>query len=223
MRSPSSVATTRKVPCIAGCDGPMLIVMRSNMSSGSSARRRLGLRPVDLVLGQDPAPRRVVVLAQRVAAERLVGEDAPQVRMALEGEAEHVERLALEPVGRLPDAGQAGQPGVVLGHRHLEPQPLAARQRVEVVDRLEALLALRVVDAAEVEQQVVAAVGVVAQLAGQVGQHLAPHHPGGLVEPLLRLDAALRVALKQRRRGRQRRHARISPSCAVAARDRSSA
>ena len=37
MVSPSSTAITRKVPCIAGCDGPMFTSMRSNMSSSSPA------------------------------------------------------------------------------------------------------------------------------------------------------------------------------------------
>ncbi len=94
---------TRKVPCIAGCEGPMLMVMRSNISSPPAApggATSFGL--VHLVLGEDPAPRRVVVLAQRMPLEGLVGEDAAQVRVAVEQEPEHVVGLALEPVGGLP-------------------------------------------------------------------------------------------------------------------------
>ena len=42
-----------------------------------------------------------------MADEAVVGEDAAQVEVAVEDDAEQVERLALEPVGRAPDVGQA--------------------------------------------------------------------------------------------------------------------
>ena len=47
------------------------------------------------------------VLAHRVADEAVVGQDAAQVDMALEDDAVEVEGLALEPVGRAPDVGDA--------------------------------------------------------------------------------------------------------------------
>ena len=46
--------------------------------------------------------------------EALVAEDAPQVRVPFEAEAEHVAGLALEPVGGLPDRDQRRQDGIVL-------------------------------------------------------------------------------------------------------------
>ncbi len=42
------------------------------------------------------------VLAERMADEAVVSEDAAQVRMSAEHDAEQVERLALEPVGAKP-------------------------------------------------------------------------------------------------------------------------
>ena len=70
---------------------------------------------VVLALGQQPALAGVVVLAQGVALEGLVGQDALEVGVALEADAEHVVGLALEPVGRLPHAVDGRHRRVVLG------------------------------------------------------------------------------------------------------------
>jgi len=48
-----------------------------------------------------------VVFAQRVADEVVLEQDAAQVGMAAEDDPDHVPRLALVPVGRRPDAGDA--------------------------------------------------------------------------------------------------------------------
>src|SRR5687768_17830887 len=48
-----------------------------------------------------------VVLAQRVAAEAVPREDAAEVGVADEDDAEHVVDLALHPLGAGPDAGDA--------------------------------------------------------------------------------------------------------------------
>src|SRR5690606_19809450 len=45
------------------------------------------------------------ILAERMADETVVGEDPAQVRVAVEHDAEHVEGLALEPVGHRPQVG----------------------------------------------------------------------------------------------------------------------
>src|SRR6266542_6640039 len=45
-----------------------------------------------------------IVLAQRVPDELLVEEQAPQIRMALEADTEHVPHLSLEPVGDGPES-----------------------------------------------------------------------------------------------------------------------
>ena len=50
------------------------------------------------------------ILAQRMAVEAVVGQDAPQVRMAVEQHAEQVVDLALVPVGGGIDGGRAERP-----------------------------------------------------------------------------------------------------------------
>ena len=66
-----------------------------------------------------------VVLAQRMALELRVHEDAAQIRMPVEADAEHVEDLALAPVRGLPDAAaSAMRPASSSGDRHLHAQPM---------------------------------------------------------------------------------------------------
>ena len=59
----------------------------------------------------EPALAGGVVLAQRVADEGVVGEDAVQVRMAREVDAVEVPGLALEPVGRRQTLSTLGSDG----------------------------------------------------------------------------------------------------------------
>ena len=60
------------------------------------------------------------VLAQRMAVEAVVGQDAAQVRVAVEDDAVQVEGLALVPVGGGEDAGDRGHGRVLVG---LAPSP----------------------------------------------------------------------------------------------------
>src|SRR5687767_7158319 len=94
-RSPSRVSTMRTVPCIAGCDGPMLICMGSvGISSSRSAaffwprttvfvsRSAMGVSLLggqSLAAGERLALVFRVVLAQRVTLEGLPHEHAAQV------------------------------------------------------------------------------------------------------------------------------------------------
>src|SRR6185295_18047083 len=57
-----------------------------------------------------------VVLAQRVAHELGVHEDAPQIGVAAEADAVQVVGLALEPVHARPDRRDAVEAAVLLGH-----------------------------------------------------------------------------------------------------------
>src|SRR5687768_8250517 len=125
MRSPSTVSTMRTVPCIAGCAGPMLTVMRSggssvfvSESSCASLRTTTSCLSVAespmLQLALDRIDRQIVaaherlalllriVFAQRIADELFVHVDAAHVGMTVEADAVHVERLALLPVERRP-------------------------------------------------------------------------------------------------------------------------
>src|SRR5256886_9214795 len=49
------------------------------------------------------------ILAERVPYKAIVGEDAAQVRVPLEHDAEEVESLSLEPVGRRPHVDERAQ------------------------------------------------------------------------------------------------------------------
>src|SRR5262249_33295318 len=61
-------------------------------------------------------------------------QDAPQMRMAVEDDAEHVPHLALVPVGRGPDAGDGVQRRALVRERHLDPHVLVALEGEQVID-----------------------------------------------------------------------------------------
>src|SRR5215469_183677 len=65
-----------------------------------------------------------IVLAERMALELLVEQEAARIGMPLEADAEHVPHLALEPVGDGPEDGRGGHRRVVLLHPHLEAHPV---------------------------------------------------------------------------------------------------
>src|SRR5579859_5192971 len=123
MISPSISSTRRSTPWAAGCCGPKFMV--KFWISGILGRLLEGFLVARIVadhawhqgawldahrLVHHPFLLRVVahldvagereILAEGMAHEAVVGEDAAQVRMAVEHDAEHVEGLALEPVGR---------------------------------------------------------------------------------------------------------------------------
>ena len=107
--SPSSFRITRSTPCVDGCCGPMLrtsSVESRNVDSGmcycAAFDPQVLLHPA-LVLLQNR-----VVLAQRVALPLVRHQDAAHVRVAGELDAEHVEHLALQPVGGQVHAGGGG-------------------------------------------------------------------------------------------------------------------
>src|SRR6266852_5287391 len=169
--SPSSSSTSRSTPWVEGCWGPMLMVMRPLSASSSSTKApwerssnvdstrcffmnaspSMPWREV-LVLDGD-LPHRVV-LPQGVALPLVRHEDARQVGMALEDDAEQVVGLAFVPVGPGPDAGHRGDPrrvGVVDADDESEP---AGRGHVgERADDVEAGAPVRTVGPAEVRQE----------------------------------------------------------------------
>ena len=65
-----------------------------------------------------------VVLAQRVAVPVLGHEDAGEVGVAVEADAEHVEHLALQRLGAGVDVEQRRARRVVVGHLDPQPEPL---------------------------------------------------------------------------------------------------
>src|SRR5438128_7484504 len=72
----------------------------------------VGLQPFEFLIAEDHRlPKRDVILAQRETLPALWHEDAPQVRVTVEGDAEEVPGLAFVPVGGRPDRRQARQLG----------------------------------------------------------------------------------------------------------------
>src|SRR5262245_26050599 len=112
--SPSSVSSSRSTPWVEGCWGPMLI-------SIISVRNTVDLLPQPHVLLGEAFQRQF--LAQRVPAPLVGQEDAAQVGMPVEDDAEEVEDLALVPVGRLVDRHRRRQ-RLPFPHVRLEPQPV---------------------------------------------------------------------------------------------------
>jgi hypothetical protein len=91
------------------------------------------------------------VLAQRIAVEAVIGEDAAQVRVALEEDAVHVEGFALVPVGGGIDLDDRGNGGVLVGLQ-LDPDARVPGHRQQMVDHVETPRALRIVHPADVDQ-----------------------------------------------------------------------
>src|SRR5262245_10234890 len=109
------------------------------------------------------APLLRVVLAERVARELLVEQQAPEVRMTGEAHAVHVPDLTLHPVGGGPERAERIDLAGRLGHARLDAQAMIPRDRVEVVDHLEARRLAEVVHAGDVGEQVEAQLRVVAR------------------------------------------------------------
>src|SRR5262249_34248383 len=203
MVSPSSRRLNLMVPCDAGWDGPIWISMTSlaprSVSSNRSGMRDPGVCGMSAALPRIPrvadgiALRHErlplvhrVVLAQRVTLELRIHEDAPQVGMADEADAEAGPPLALRPQRRLPQRRDARDARVVAGDRRLHAQAMVLRQAVQVVDDLEARLASQVVDRRQIRQSVEAEHRVVAQRAQAVEHVLAREDDDGRAARLLR-------------------------------------
>src|SRR5512141_2606717 len=99
-RSPSSSAMICTVPCVAGCDGPMLTMTVSSRSRLSNAGRTgLGSLCSTACPSGPVGHERLlavlrVVLAQRVPDEAFVEQDRAQVVVAAKADAVHVVAFA---------------------------------------------------------------------------------------------------------------------------------
>src|SRR6185312_14674152 len=106
-----------------------------------------------------------IVLAQRVADELLVHEDAAQIGMAAELDAVEIPDLALHPVGAMPELDGAVERRVRavlgLGHLRLDAQARAGLELAQVIDDLEARLAAEVVDRRQIGEEVHRQIGIV--------------------------------------------------------------
>src|SRR5258708_9806479 len=143
MISPSSSIMTRSTPCVEGCCGPMLRVIRLRLTSSGvgcasaiptfvSSSRMVHLFVLIAVL---VAVHRVV-LAQRVALPIGRHHDAAQVGVVGEADPEQIEGLTLIPVGAAPHA-RNGFDLVVLAQPALQADSLVLRDGMQKIDDLE--------------------------------------------------------------------------------------
>src|SRR5262245_40932062 len=107
MFSPSRVSASLSTPCVDGCCGPMLISIISvrNILAPRRASAASGSAQPD-VLVRESLER--ILLAQRVPLPVVGQQDAPQVGMARERDAEQVEHFSLVPFRRTMDSGYGG-------------------------------------------------------------------------------------------------------------------
>src|SRR5579884_643372 len=155
-----------------------------------------------------------VVLAERVADPIGGHQDAREIRVTGEADAEEVVDLALIPVRRGPDRGDGGDlrvGRVLVADADLQPDGGAGGERHQVVDHVEAGLALRPVHRRDLREEVEAL--LVAQGAADRLDRLGPHDDGGLAAVLRDVEDVGAVALAQERhrarRQRVRRHERL--------------
>src|SRR5262249_5997237 len=102
--SPSSTSSRRSTPCVDGCCGPSETVI--SVSESGSGFRSIAIEDVSTTISLASIVSSVAldreVLAQRMALVIRRHQDPAQVGVAVEGDAEHVVHLALEPVRSLP-------------------------------------------------------------------------------------------------------------------------
>src|SRR5258707_480608 len=113
------------------------------------------------------------ILAQRMALEAVVGEDAAQVGMVGEPHAVEVVSLALEPAGGIEQPRRRRHRRRFVG-RDLDANPLVVLEAEQIVYDVEALLALRPVDTADIDELLEQAPWIVAQEDEQRDQAVRP-------------------------------------------------
>src|SRR5262249_20129924 len=144
--SPSSLRMTRSTPCVEGCCGPMFStssVESRNVDSGMESLSAFDVQVLlypTVVLLEDRN-----VLAQWESHPLFRQQNAPHIRMPRELDAEHVEHLALQPVGARMNVYR-GRRLVALRNVRLHADASVAPVAVQNVDEVEPLRALQPVD-----------------------------------------------------------------------------
>src|SRR5262245_25641391 len=132
MISPSVWRMKRITPWVLGCCGPMLSSISCVCSVAMAPLVPLPLEVVvPGVVDAAVVRREDVVLAQRVPLPVLREQQAAEIGMAVEADAEEIEGLALEPVRPAPDRGHGLRRRLRLRHFHLEHGAVAERIRVQ--------------------------------------------------------------------------------------------
>src|SRR5689334_14484914 len=162
-RSPSSLSFTRSTPCVDGCCGP---IFRTSSSAPSSVccfspasvmvslatllpafNPQVFLHPRCILLDD------VVVLAQWITLPLVRQQDARQIGVPGKNNPEHVEHLALQPVGRGPNVCNAGY-FFPIARASLHAQTLVLRKRIEIEHHIKSLFALRPIHCCQIGEQV---------------------------------------------------------------------
>src|ERR1043166_7724527 len=134
------------VPCVAGCDGPMLTTTSSSSAPRVNAGRigfgrllatRESTAALFPIRHERLFARFRIVLAQRVAFEAFVEQDRAQVRIAAEDDAIHVVALALHEARRSVQRHERIDDRVALPHAALHADADLVERRIEGIDALE--------------------------------------------------------------------------------------
>ncbi len=122
------------------------------------------------------------ILAIGVTDETVIGQYATQIGVTLEDDADHIECLALEPVGAGPEVNHRGDyRHIVIRAEGPHPQPMVAHHGKQMHDcRVMAALpsatrVSRVIDTAQIDHLVETQTRLVAQLPGGVMPRLRTH------------------------------------------------
>src|SRR5579864_3908042 len=168
-RSPSSLSRTRSTPCVLGCWGPMLRSIHSASGSCSgpkkstpnpwvvvvSATDGVGLQPFEFRVAENHRlAKGDIVLAQGMSFPGFRHQDAAEIGVTIEGDAQQIPGLPLMPVGRRPDAGQAGNVRIGHGGGCFDSNPGFVLQGPHFPDHSEAWIARRPVDGRGIEEVV---------------------------------------------------------------------
>ena len=124
-----------------------------------------------------------------MSLERIVHQDAPQIGMSLENDPEHVEAFALEPIRRAPHSDHAVAPTASAPSTpNLDADAMAAGQRVELIDDVEARLAFEPIDGGQIGQKIEFEIRLVAQRAEKIVGAFAIDGESFLVALILRAE-----------------------------------
>src|SRR6266516_4548720 len=145
--SPSISSSTRSTPWVDGCCGPMFrIMVRSCPGSSTGVGFRWAIFYLAIALHG-------VIFAQRVTLPILGHQNAAQIRMPSETNAEHVENFALEVVGARPHRSERFDGRISAVQANFQPNALFVRDGKQMVDDFESGLGGIPVHAREVGKE----------------------------------------------------------------------
>src|SRR5271157_1092001 len=151
MISPSSSSTILSTPWVAGCCGPMLMVM--NLVSATVACPLFFLTQLNNERFVEVRTFHREILSQGMPLELFIKENPSQIWMALKPNTEHVINLPLEPLGCFPDARRSGDAFAIF-EPHLHREPHLVLERIEKIDEFEAWSLFVVVNTKKIGQHV---------------------------------------------------------------------